>query len=176
MVKTHITVHATMTPPDTTLTGRDMDFRARQHGYTSAAYHYILRRSGFLDIGRRTSEPSIMDGSLSDCALSICLVGGVDKYNHPAENTFTDSQLVALRRLVGDIKANMPDAIVVSVCPSLSQRRLMEILDDTPKIQGNEFGRGGKEMPLHALHPGKPRRRTLHASVDNVGTPAGQDG
>jgi N-acetylmuramoyl-L-alanine amidase len=98
-MKSLLTLHATMTRPGMRLTGRDIDRRDRQHGYSKCGYHYVIQRDGVVYQGRQDSEPSIHDDNDAKHAISVCLVGGVDDFDIPTNN-FTLPQWEAMRHLL----------------------------------------------------------------------------
>lgn len=108
-MKTLITVHASMTPPDKLLTREDIDKRDRKEGYRKCGFHYIIGRDGKVEAGRRNDEPSLHDFIKdADSTISICLIGGVDAKDVPADN-FTVLQKRALEKQVSILVGRFPE-------------------------------------------------------------------
>jgi hypothetical protein len=114
----YLTVHASGTPASENLRLRDIDIEDRRRGFASCGYHYVIRRNGEIEEGRRLGAPSIHENHLADCctSVSVCLIGGADSEGGPEDN-FTPEQRKALVTLH---RERHPDLGVKYVHPSLT--------------------------------------------------------
>jgi hypothetical protein len=92
-------VLASMTQPIQDMTGDDLIRQHRSQGYSRAAVHYVIERSGRVQLTRPIDEPGFLAGSADRHAIQVCLIGGVSEALAP-DNNFTPEQREALRALI----------------------------------------------------------------------------
>lgn len=127
---TEIIIHCTATPA-----GRYVNTKAvnRWHclrGWKGIGYHYLILLDGTIEVGRHESMVGAHTQGHNSRSIAVCYVGGLH-----GVDTRTDQQRVALYRLVKDLKARYPKAVVIGhnelsnkQCPSFSvQNWLKEI-------------------------------------------------
>jgi N-acetylmuramoyl-L-alanine amidase len=120
-VKTHLTVHASMTSPCENLTLAQLDRRDRQFGLSKVGYHFVIRRDGTVEVGRSLDEASMHDDlKMAKQAVSVCLVGGVNDKREPSAN-FTDEQKDELVALM----LKHPELKVQAATPSLTGEKIL---------------------------------------------------
>ncbi len=96
---THLVVHCSATPPSSDI-GRDsIDSYHRSLGWQGIGYHYVIRRSGLIEIGRPIEQVGAHVSGHNAHSVGICLIGGVDARGK-AENNFTPPQFASLRKLL----------------------------------------------------------------------------
>lgn len=92
-------------------------------------YHFIIRRSGLVELGRDIPAMGAQVHGYNDHSLGICLIGGVEKNKQTGEpvpaNNFTEAQFFTLEVLVRFLKLVFPDAVLAphnmvsaKACPS----------------------------------------------------------
>lgn len=113
-------------------------------------YHYIIRRSGLIELGRDLQAIGAHAHGFNDFSVGICLVGGVKKEGGQlvAENNFTQDQFDSLADLVRKLKriyetaALVPhNAVAAKDCPSF----------DVWKWQQARFGQSDEEAARKAI-------------------------
>ncbi len=103
-----------------------------QRGFDTLGYHYVIRRNGELQNGRRESAIGAHVRGHNANSIGICLVGGVDDNNRP-ENNFSNPQFATLTELVRQLKQRYPTARI------LGHRDLSPDKNGDGKIPSNEF-------------------------------------
>lgn len=106
-----LAVHCAATKPDQDIGVADIDRWHRNQGYLKVGYHFVIRRDGKVEQGRKLSERGAHVEGFNHCSVGICLVGGVDANLKPSNN-FTEAQFAALKALLADLKASFPGAVV----------------------------------------------------------------
>lgn len=101
-------VHCSATRPSMDWGLAEIDDLHKSYGWRSPSgihcgYHYVIRRSGKLELGRPEHEQGAHAGrKYNHDSLGICLIGGVDDKLRPQDN-FTDEQEETLRSLLRSI-------------------------------------------------------------------------
>lgn len=90
----------------------DIDKWHKEKGYNSCGYHYIIRRSGQIETGRKEDEIGAHTKGNNSISIGVCLVGGVDNDNVTPIDNFTKNQFISLKNLLNDILSRYPNAIV----------------------------------------------------------------
>ncbi len=112
-------------------------------------YHFIIRRSGTIELGRELREIGAHARGYNDDSVGICLVGGVKKAAVAGElipdDNFTDEQYDSLETLIRLLWRIYPEAAVIphnlvsiKACPSF----------DVWAWQRNCFGRSDKRRAM----------------------------
>lgn len=122
----YIIIHCAATRPSMDTDAKEIDRWHRSRGFLKIGYHYVIKRDGTIEHGRRMEEIGAHCKKYNWRSVGICMVGGVkeDDINEP-ENNFTTDQWDALLALVKDLLKEYPDASVIGhnevsskFCPS----------------------------------------------------------
>lgn len=106
---THLVVHCSATPPSSDI-GRDsIDSYHRSLGWQGIGYHYVIRRSGLIEIGRPIEQVGAHVSGHNSHSVGICLIGGTDTKGK-AQNNFTLPQFTSLRKLLDVLLLMWPAA------------------------------------------------------------------
>jgi N-acetylmuramoyl-L-alanine amidase len=125
-----IIIHCAATPPSMDIGRTEIDQWHTARGWRGIGYHYVIRRSGEIEIGRPVEQVGAHASGHNADSIAICLVGGVDHERKPDSN-FTKEQFASLKGLVLDLKGRFPDADVfghrdiqgvAKACPSFDVR------------------------------------------------------
>ena len=111
---TMIIIHCSAVKPDQTSSAAQIDtwHRRDNHWKFGIGYHYVIRRDGAIESGR----PEWMIGA--HCknhnahSIGVCYEGGLDIRGQPAD-TRTEAQKAAMRRLLEELHARYPRAVIV---------------------------------------------------------------
>ena len=85
----YIIIHCSATPPNMDVNAKEIDRWHRQKGWLGIGYHYVIKRDGTREVGRKLSEAGAHCIAYNHKSVGICLVGGVDVAGGKAENNFT---------------------------------------------------------------------------------------
>lgn len=111
---THLVVHCSATRANQDIGAADIDRWHRQRGFLRIGYHFVIRRSGIIEVGRPQDEIGAHVKDNNRTTLGICMVGGVDANDiTKAENNFTPEQFAALKELLLRLRAEYPSAEIV---------------------------------------------------------------
>src|SRR5471030_3257168 len=94
-----LVVHCSATPATMDIGVREITQWHIRRGFDTVGYHYVIRRNGELETGRRESAVGAHVKGHNANSIGICLAGGVDARNKP-ENNFTAAQFNTLERLL----------------------------------------------------------------------------
>ena len=109
---TLIIIHCSAVRPGQRSSARDIDLWHRSQGYKSIGYHFVVRRDGTVETGRRPDEVGAHCAGHNRHSIGICYEGGLDAEGRPAD-TRTPEQRKALRELVERMHACFPKALIV---------------------------------------------------------------
>lgn len=121
----HIVIHCSDSPQGRGDTAETIHAWHRQKGWDGVGYHHVILEDGTVENGR----PHYWTGSHvrghNTGSLGICLIG---------RDTFTSSQMGALRGLLRRLHAKYPEAVIVGhsdldpnkSCPNFNVRDLVE--------------------------------------------------
>lgn len=128
-----IVVHCAATPPSMDVGAREIDRWHRARGFREIGYHFVVRRNGSVEPGRRVEEIGAHARGQNHHSLGICLVGGRGEQGG-AEANFTAAQYEALWRLLEGLAPRYPTADVLGhadlpgvnkACPCFDVQRWM---------------------------------------------------
>ena len=107
-----VVVHGAATPPSMDI-GADTIGRwhVDERSWRSIGYHYVIRRSGELELGRPLEQPGAHVRGHNQNSIGICLVGGQNENNNPDCN-YTMNQYRVLEQLLFDLQGRYPDAAI----------------------------------------------------------------
>ena len=109
---TLIVIHCSAVRPGQRSSAQDIDRWHRAQGWKSIGYHFVVRRDGTVETGRRLEEVGAHCAGHNRHSVGICYEGGLDSDGRPAD-TRTPEQAKALRELVGHMQARFLKALVV---------------------------------------------------------------
>ena len=128
----YIAVHCAATPAGIDIGVKEIDRWHRQKGFLKVGYHFVIRRTGQIELGRDEDEIGAHVQGYNAVSIGVCLVGGVDADDvSKAENNFTKEQFSTLRTLLERLQIQYPDAEVLGhrdfpdvakACPSFDVR------------------------------------------------------
>jgi N-acetylmuramoyl-L-alanine amidase len=131
-----IAIHCSATAPSVDVGLAEIDRWHRLRGWSSCGYHFIVRRDGRIEEGRKLTERGAHVEDHNWESIGICLIGGVDatKLQRPQAN-FTQPQMGTLRDLVALLSKTFPGAVVqghrdfphvAKACPSFDVRHWLK--------------------------------------------------
>lgn len=111
------------------LTGKDIDRRDRQHGYSKCGFHYVIAREGTVSEFRRDTEACVHIDHVETAksAIGICLIGGTDEAGKPEDN-FTLPQWDSMKTLIRALGEKYQLTSVRSFTPAVTTERLNQII------------------------------------------------
>lgn len=137
-----LVVHCSATRPSMDWGRADIDRLHRSQGWFEIGYHYVIKRSGTVEVGRQLDRQGAHAARFNHLSVGICLIGGVTEDDHRVpEDNFTDAQLASLRTLLVDLKQRYPHAEVLGhrdlpnvkkACPSFDVRSWVRAWADSP--------------------------------------------
>lgn len=89
----------------------DIDRWHRAKGWACIGYHYVIKRDGTLEEGRKEEQIGAHVEGHNYNSLGICMVGGCDK-NGKALDNFTDAQWQTLSLVIKHLHAKYPKATI----------------------------------------------------------------
>lgn len=112
-----IVIHCADTPVDMDIGAETIrrwhsDPKPEGNGWRDIGYHWVIRRDGTLDQGRKESVVGAHAGGHNRDSIGVCLVGGRGE-NGNAQFNFTKAQLLTLFALQEDLAARYPGSKVV---------------------------------------------------------------
>lgn len=128
----YIVAHCSATPPSAECGFKEIDAMHKARGWRGCGYHLIIRRDGSIEQGRPLDEQGAHVHGYNAKAWGVCMEGGVDESNTPADN-FTDKQYAALELVVRGLLNKAPGAIFVG------HRDLSPDLDGDGVIKPHEW-------------------------------------
>lgn len=108
----YIIIHCSATRVDKDFTAKDVDTAHRYRGFSSAGYHYYIRKSGVIETMRPLDQPGAHCYGYNRNSAAVCYEGGLDVNGAPAD-TRTEAQKVTLRYVVGSLLNQFPGTQVV---------------------------------------------------------------
>lgn len=149
----YLVVHCSATPPNQNIGAAEIDRMHRQRGFFKIGYHFVIRRDGTVETGRRLDEIGAhVEGKNSE-SIGICLVGGVEKKGHAvraangdlvslvAKDNFTLDQKHALAMQLTGLLHQFPNAEV------LGHRDFPGVKKDCPCFDVREWWRSTATHP-----------------------------
>lgn len=132
----YLVVHCSATGPNSDFSARDINQWHMKRGFVCIGYHFVIKRDGTLETGRRESEIGAHVQGFNHNSIGVCLVGGVDAQGK-AEDNFTPAQWDTLRTLLQQLQARYSKAKILGhrdltgdgpktwtkMCPSFDVRK-----------------------------------------------------
>ncbi len=108
----YIVVHCAQTKPSMDIGLREIDQWHKRRGWLGCGYHFVVRRSGQIELGRAIQQVGAHVKGFNHNSLGICLVGGMDEDGDYDPN-YEQKQWDSLDALVETLKNIYPNAAVV---------------------------------------------------------------
>lgn len=109
---TLIVIHCSAVRPGQQSSAADINGWHKDKGWKGIGYHYVVRRDGSIELGRPLEQVGSHVVGHNKHSIGICYEGGKDATGRNVD-TRTPVQKVALRRLVEDMHARFPKAVIV---------------------------------------------------------------
>lgn len=100
----YIVVHCSATSADMDIGCAEIDKWHKAKGWASVGYHFIVRRDGTIETGRKLDTKGAHVEGYNSVSIGICLVGGINEKGE-AEDNFTAIQKTMLRSKLNELKA-----------------------------------------------------------------------
>lgn len=85
----------------------------RLRGFLKIGYHYVIKRDGTVEQGRKETEVGAHVEGHNKGNLGICLAGGLNEKTGAPENNYTQQQFDSLFKLLTELKGRYPSAKVL---------------------------------------------------------------
>lgn len=115
----YLVVHYSATPVERDVSSADIDAMHKARGFKSIGYHYYIRKSGAVEIGRDLSQPGRFEmgaHSKGENAVSIgvCYEGGVTSAApNKGFDSRTPQQIATMVRLLNELQERFPGAVIL---------------------------------------------------------------
>ena len=107
-----IVIHCSDVPPGVRSSAKDIDGWHKDKGWKGIGYHFVVRRDGTVETGRRLEEIGAHCVGHNKYSIGICYEGGQDAAGRHVD-TRTPAQVTALRELVERMHAYFPKAVIL---------------------------------------------------------------
>ena len=108
-----IVIHCSATKPTMDIGLNEIrKWHVKENGWRDVGYHYIVRRNGEVELGRRHDDTGAHAAGYNHKTIGVCMVGGMADDN-AAENNFTDKQWTAVKDLLNQIKVDYPGLKII---------------------------------------------------------------
>ena len=109
----YIVVHCAATKPSMDTNAADIDRWHRERGWLKIGYHFVIKRNGEIEEGRKVDEVGAHASGYNSSSVSICLIGGLSEDGKSSENNFTEDQWKSLGAVVDTLTNKYPNAKVI---------------------------------------------------------------
>ena len=107
-----IILHCSYTKPSMDIGASEIrDWHVNDNGWSDIGYHFVIRRSGTVEMGRPLSRKGAHTKGHNKNSIGICLVGGMGEFGK-SETNFTMEQYKSMALLVEDLEFEYPNAII----------------------------------------------------------------
>ena len=110
---TLIIVHCTANRAGSALRMADIDRYHRSLGWIGCGYHYVIPTDGAIEVGRPEEMVGAHCKHHNRHSIGVAYVGGLAQDGKTHCDTRTEAQKVALRKLLSDLQARYPKALIV---------------------------------------------------------------
>lgn len=105
MDQQYIVIHCAATRPSQDIDAATIDKWHKEQGFDKIGYHYVIKRNGQIETGRKESETGAHAYGYNSKSLGICLIGGVTENDiNISENNFTKEQFNSLDHLLDQLQ------------------------------------------------------------------------
>lgn len=108
-----LVIHCSATRAIMDVGARDIRQWHRAKGWSDIGYHFVIRRSGRVEAGRRLDEVGAHVAGYNADSVGVCLVGGLNDDTWQPENNFTPQQWESLTALLKRLVKKYPNAKVL---------------------------------------------------------------
>jgi len=109
----YIVVHCAATKPSMDTSAADIDRWHRERGWLKIGYHFVIRRNGEIEEGRKIDEVGAHASGYNSSSVSICLIGGLSEDGKSSENNFTEEQWESFGAVIDTLTNRYPNAKVI---------------------------------------------------------------
>ncbi len=109
---TLIIVHCSANKAGSALRMKDIDLYHRSLGWKGCGYHYVIPADGTVEAGRDEAKVGAHCKNHNRHSIGVCYIGGVSADGKP-EDTRTEAQRTALRKLLEDLHRKYPHALII---------------------------------------------------------------
>lgn len=116
----YLVIHCSATQPDADIGRAEIDRWHRQKGWLMIGYHFVIRRDGTIEEGRKLTQVGAHTEGYNAKSIGICMVGGVKqvkdadgkddtdgpRWDLKPENNFTEDQFQSLALLILELRAD----------------------------------------------------------------------
>lgn len=107
-----LVVHTSATPPTMDIGAAEIRQWHKAKGWADIGYHFVIRRNGAVELGRPENQIGSHVAGRNSNSLGICMVGGVDARQRPANN-YTAEQWASLQTLLMRLTGKYPGARII---------------------------------------------------------------
>lgn len=101
----YIVIHCAATRPSMDIDAATIDKWHKERGFDKIGYHYVIKRNGNIEEGRKENESGAHARGYNSNSLGVCLIGGVTEEDHTvSENNFTPDQWQSLEHLIDQLE------------------------------------------------------------------------
>ena len=109
---TLIIVHCSANKAGSALRMADIDRYHRSLGWIGCGYHYVIPTDGTIEMGRPEEMVGAHCRNHNRHSIGVCYIGGLSAEGSP-QDTRTEAQRAALRKLLTDLHRKYPQALIV---------------------------------------------------------------
>ena len=109
---TLIVIHCSANKAGSVLRMTDIDRYHRSLGWKGCGYHYVIPTDGTVEVGRNEAEVGAHCRNHNRHSIGVCYIGGLSADGKP-EDTRTEAQRIALRKLLETLHRKYPRALIV---------------------------------------------------------------
>lgn len=113
---TLIVVHCTANRAGSALRMADIDRYHRSLGWMGCGYHYVIPTDGTIEPGRPEEMIGAHCKNHNRHSIGVAYVGGLASDGRTPCDTRTETQKVALRKLLGELHKRYPEALIAGHC------------------------------------------------------------
>lgn len=128
----YIVIHCSATRSNRPYTVEQLTRDHKARGFSSAGYHYYIRRDGTLHSLRPETQAGAHVKGYNNCSIGICYEGGLDPLGKPLD-TRTDAQRRMILDLLHTLKQRYPNAVI------LGHRDLSPDVDGDGVVEPHEW-------------------------------------
>lgn len=108
-----IIVHCTANRAGSALRMADIDRYHRSLGWIGCGYHYVIPTDGAIEVGRPEEMVGAHCKHHNRHSIGVAYVGGLAQDGKTPCDTRTEAQKAALNKLLSDLQARYPKALIV---------------------------------------------------------------
>lgn len=133
----HIVIHCSATGDNQNVTADDIRRWHKDKGWDDIGYHFVIRRDGGIEAGRRLNQEGAHVSGHNDDTVAVCLVGGLKGIDN-----FTPPQWAALSLLVDALQKLYPKANI------MGHRDFPGVKKDCPSFDVQAWAKARNQKPI----------------------------